>query len=163
MDKKIEQDNLQNIVNIELEQFAIELFKSSSLLSDLIKNVCQEYGISNVQLYIIMITSYQKMNVSMIAKILNITKSAISQALTGLLIHRIVTKKPSKDDRKIFYIIPTPKGITIRSKVLTTFEVQYNLLKEKMGSDDLNNLINLLIKFNTVLEKFKTNKEETGC
>ena len=105
-------------MDISAENFFIQIYKSNSLLTDILKNICKKYDINNLQLYIIVISSYKPINVSMLAEILNITKSAVSQALVNLFIRRIVVKKPCEEDRKIYFIKTTAKGTKIKNAIM---------------------------------------------
>ncbi|MFR7880783.1 MAG: MarR family transcriptional regulator [Christensenellales bacterium] len=85
-----------------LHQLFIQLYINNKLFIDFIENICKKHNINHLQLYIIILSSYEKMNVSTLSDTLNITKSAISQAIVGLSIRRLIVKVQSKEDKRYF-------------------------------------------------------------
>lgn len=150
-------------MDIEVSQFFIQLYKSNKLLTDSIESICQNYNINHVQLYIIVLSSCKKMNVSMLAETLSISKSAVSQAIVGLLIRRFVSKKVSEENKKVYYVIPTSKGEKIKKEILDMCYQKYLVLKKKLGEENINEFIKLIVKLNETVEEIKSNKEEKIC
>ena len=91
---------------------------------------------------------------------LNITKSAVSQALCGLVLKRFVTKQINQDDKKVFYIKPTKKGKEIKESIFQQNEVQYKELLEKMSIDEIVQMCSLIDKFNSILDDFSKSRED---
>ena len=149
-------------MNTEISQFFIQFYRSNKLLTDSIETFCRSYNINHIQLYIIVLSSCKKMNVSMLAETLGVSKSAISQAITGLMLRRIVTKRLSKEDRKIYFIKPTVKGEKIKEEILNLCEVQYFTLRDKMA-EDMDEFIRLIVKLNKIIEEMKLDKEEKNA
>ncbi len=150
-------------MDISAENFFIQIYKSNSLLTDILKNICKKYDINNLQLYIIVISSYKPINVSMLAEILNITKSAVSQALVNLFIRRIVVKKPCEEDRKIYFIKTTAKGTKIKNAIMQYCTEKYQKMLAEIGEDEMTKFIELSTKLNKRLEQGKIEKEEENA
>ena len=120
-----------------LKDLFIQLYINNKLFIEFIEKLSKKYNINHLQLYIIVLSSYDKMNVSTLSETLNITKSAVSQALVGLSIKRLIIKKQSKEDKKIFYITPTKKAEKIKNEIADSFLYKYQLFEEKLGKDDM--------------------------
>lgn len=138
----------------------IELFRENKSLCNLIEQYSQEYGINHIQLFILILSLEDKMNVSNLAIILNITKSAVSQALVGLVLKRLIIKKFDDDNKKIFYIDLTNKGKKITNELLTRY---YDLKKQvinKLGNDEFNTFVSLLDRFNQVVNEVIESRED---
>ncbi len=142
-----------------LKDLFIQLYINNKLFIEFIEKLSKKYNINHLQLYIIVLSSYDKMNVSTLSETLNITKSAVSQALVGLSIKRLIIKKQSKEDKKIFYITPTKKAEKIKNEIADSFLYKYQLFEEKLGKDDMAKFIELIVKFNNILEELKQNEE----
>ncbi|CDC70551.1 MAG TPA: hypothetical protein DCR62_00905 [Acholeplasmatales bacterium] len=146
-----------------LHQLFIQLYINNKLFIDLIENICKKHNINHLQLYIIILSSYEKMNVSTLSDTLNITKSAISQAIVGLSIRRLIVKVQSKEDKKVFYITPTNKAEKMKREIVSLCEDKYQIFEEKMGKEDMMMFIDLIVKFNNILEELKNYKEGKKC
>ena len=135
-----------------LHQLFIQLYINNKLFIDLIENICKKHNINHLQLYIIILSSYEK-----------ITKSAISQAIVGLSIRRLIVKVQSKEDKKVFYITPTNKAEKMKREIVSLCEDKYQIFEEKMGKEDMMMFIDLIVKFNNILEELKNYKEGKKC
>lgn len=142
------------------EHFFIKIKKSYNLIMDLMEYNSKKYGINPIQLSILLISCEKDVNVSTLANILNITKSAVSQALCGLVLKRFVTKQINQDDKKVFYIKPTKKGKEIKESIFQQNEVQYKELLEKMSIDEIVQMCSLIDKFNSILDDFSKSRED---
>ena len=116
-----------------LHQLFIQLYINNKLFIDLIENLCKKHNINHLQLYIIVLSSYEKMNVSTLSDTLNITKSAISQAIVGLSIRRLIVKVQSKEDKKVFYITPTSKAEKIKREIVSLYEHEISIMCTDVG------------------------------
>lgn len=142
------------------EQLLIQLYRKNKLIADLIESDTQKYGINHVQLYILMLSDENKMNVSMLAQLLNISKSAVSQAIVGLLLKRLIIKRFDESNKKIFYIKLTKKGKEIKEELMKCLLDKHQLIIEKFGKDELSNFTRLLEKFSDVLKEIMNVREE---
>lgn len=143
------------------EQLLIQLYRENKSICDMIEADSQKYGINHVQLYILMLSDENKMNVSTLANLLNISKSAISQAIVSLLLKRLITKRFDESNKKIFYIKLTKKGKEIKEELMECYFKKHQLLQEKFGEDELSNFIRLIQKFSDVLKEIMSCREET--
>lgn len=142
---------MESYKNLDDKHLFIEIYRSSNKFNELVETICKNYGISLVQLYIIGLSLCSKSTVSSIAKILNLTKSAVSQAIVGLIIKKLVIKTPNLENKKIFYIMPTKKAESIKKDVLAICHDKYVKIIDNMGRENLNLLVNLLHKFNQTI------------
>lgn len=144
-------------------QLFIEIFRSSKAFNQVVENICKQYGINQVQLYIIGLSLCSKKTVSTIAQDLNLTKSAVSQAIVGLIIKRLVVKRPSLENKKVFYIIPTENAESIKQRILSITADKYIMIENNMGKENLDLFVELLNKFNQTVEELVKNNKEGIC
>lgn len=142
------------------DKLLIELYKENKYLCELIERHSHTYGINHVQLYILILASSDKRNVSNIATCLNISKSAVSQALVGLLLKRFIVKKYEDNNKKSFYIELTPKGNEVKDNIMDICLDLHHKIKEGVGEEDLNIFVTLLTKVNMTIEKIVKCRED---
>lgn len=142
------------------DKLLIELYKENKYLCELIERHSHKYGINHVQLYILILASTEKKNVSNIATCLNISKSAVSQALVGLLLKRFIVKKYEDNNKKSFYIELTPKGNEVKDNIMDICLDLHRKIKEGVGEEDLNIFVTLLTKVNMTIEKIVKCRED---
>ena len=101
-----------------------------------------------------MLASNKDVTVSTLANTLDITKSAVSQAITTLLVKRLVTRQVDLEDKKIYYIRPTKKALDIKDDIYKCNEEKYQQLLEEMTIEEIIQMDSLIKKFNSILNKF---------
>ncbi len=142
------------------DQLWIELYRENKTICELIENRSQQYGINHVQLYILILSLENKMTVSSLASKLNISKSAVSQALVGLVLKRFVTKIYEEDSKKVFYIGLTKKGKAVTNNLMNEYLKMHEIIIKKMGQDNLSILVDMLEKFNDIIKEIIICRED---
>lgn len=97
--------------------------------------------------------------VSNLSESLNISKAAISKLVTSIEQKGYISKKEDIKDKRISHIIITPKGKEVVEKTFEHFKKMSRFISEKMGEDDLKQLVELLKKLYNVLD---IEKKERG-
>lgn len=87
----------------------------------------------------------------MIAELLEVSKPMITAHISVLEKKKYITKEPSKDDKRSFYIFPTEKAIELVSVAGEKTENHLKYIKNELGIDDYKKLLSLLRKVNTLL------------
>lgn len=136
------------------EHLFVKIKKSYNIVTDIMKVHAKKYGINHIQLSIILLACSKDVNVSTLANTLDITKSAVSQAITGLIIKRLVTKQIDLEDKKVYYIRPTKKAIEIKNDVYKSNEEKYKELLKQMPIEEIIQMDVLINKFNSILSNF---------
>ncbi len=136
------------------EHLFVKIKKSYNIITELMQKHAKKYGINHIQLSIILLASNSEVNVSTLAATLDITKSAVSQAITSLLVKRLVTRQVDLDDKKIYYIKPTKKALDIKDDIYKCNEEKYQQLLEEMTIEEIIQMDSLIKKFNSILNKF---------
>ena len=136
------------------EHLFVKIKKSYIIIIDIMKKHAKKYGINYIQLSILLLACNKDSTVSSLASTLDITKSAVSQALTGLLMKRLVTRQVDQEDKKIYYIRPTKRAIEIKEDVYNSNEEKYNKLLKEMPIEEIIQMDALINKFNLILSKF---------
>jgi len=99
--------------------------------------------------------------VSNISESLNISKAAISKLVTSIEQKGYILKKEDIKDKRISHIIITPKGEEVVGKTFEHFEKMSRFISEKMGQEDLKQLVELLKKLYNVIELEKKERGKT--
>lgn len=136
------------------EHLFVKIKKTYNIIIDIMKSHAKKYGINHIQLSIILLACDKDVTVSTLATTLDITKSAVSQAITGLLMKRLVTRQVDQEDKKIYYIRPTKKSFEIKEDVYKSNEEKYNKLLEEMSLEEIIQMDALINKFNSILSQF---------
>ena len=136
------------------EHLFVKIKKSYNIITELMQKHAKKYGINHIQLSIILLASNSEVNVSTLANTLDITKSAVSQAITSLLVKRLVTRQVDLEDKKIYYIRPTKKALDIKDDIYKCNEEKYQELLKEMTMDEIIQMDSLINKFNSILNKF---------
>lgn len=88
----------------------------------------------------------------MLARLLGVSKPMITSHLSVLLKKGYVTKQQSSEDKRVFYIQPTEKALSLVASAKKDTMVQLTRLVQEMGQDDFHNLIRLVEDANRILE-----------
>lgn len=136
------------------EHLFIKIKNTYNIITEIMQKYARKYGINHIQLSIILLASNKDVNVSTLAAMLDITKSAVSQAITGLLVKRLVTRQVDLDDKKIYYIRPTKKALEIKNDVYNCNEEKYQMLLKEMTIEEITQMDLLINKFNSILRNF---------
>ncbi|MGI6108233.1 MAG: MarR family winged helix-turn-helix transcriptional regulator [Eubacteriaceae bacterium] len=96
--------------------------------------------------YLQLIDSYERLTSSQFARIMQVSKPTVSQLISRFVNSDCIYKEPSARDRRICYIMLTPKGQKIaRADDEARHEVIRNI-REKLTPEELDLLITLLNK-----------------
>lgn len=136
------------------EHLFIKIKKTYNIINEIMQKHAKKYGINHIQLSIILLASNKDVNVSTLAATLDITKSAVSQAITGLLVKRLVTRQVDLEDKKIYYIRPTKKALEIKNDIYNCNEEKCQILLKEMTIEEITQMDLLINKFNSILRNF---------
>lgn len=88
----------------------------------------------------------------MIAELLGVSKPMITSHITVLVKKGYIMKKPSAEDKRSFYVLPTEKAVAL-TEIFNAKQTEYLVGMEKaLGKTEFAKLVNLLATSNTVLE-----------
>ncbi len=139
-------------MNYFKENVFIDLLTTCQLVKKMYSELEKKYYINFIQLAIIFLSGTRNMTVSNLAEELNVSKSAISQALVKLFIMKYVTKVAADENKKSFYILPVKKGITIKEEMMALIKKRNGEIEKLMGTENANQFGLLLETLNETLE-----------
>lgn len=85
-----------------------------------------------------------------LSETMELSKPAISRLINRLINKDLIEKVQSKSDKRIFYLYLTDFGNSELDKAYTYYLEPINNLKGKLGSEDFENLIDLINKVNFI-------------
>lgn len=88
----------------------------------------------------------------MIAELLGVSKPMIASHIAVLEKKGYVQKEYSSEDKRSFYIIPTPKAKQLADNTEVKLSVYLKKLEKQLGGKNFDTLIDLLEKTNQVLK-----------
>lgn len=95
----------------------------------------------------------------MLAELLGVSKPMITAHLTSLTNKGFIMKKPSNEDKRAYYILPTEKGLELVESAKVDMNKNLEALINGMGREKFAEFVRLAQQANEILgEKF--NKEE---
>ena len=142
------------------ENLFITIKKTYNSLIEIMTYYAKKNNINHIQLSILLLACTKDVNVSILSNTLDITKSAVSQAITGLIIKKLVIKQNDINNKKVCYIRPTQKGLDIKNNIFGINDTKYKDLLNKMSIDEIIQMNILICKFNSILMEFKDCREE---
>lgn len=107
------------------------------------------------------INSNEKTKISDISNKLNITNAAVSQIIASLESKKFVTREFSLEDRRIVYVRLTQEGFTILNRAKELMDKFMDILVDKLGNDDSEELIRILNKLEILLKEGDVCREIT--
>lgn len=128
-------------------------FKANAVLSVFSKNYMElkkglpirpsEMGVLNI------ITATQGPHTSvMLAELLNVSKPMITAHLTSLSGKGYITKEQSKDDKRVYYVLPTEKALALVETAKQDTSKQLKQLETVIGEEAFRTLVDLAQKAN---------------
>ncbi len=144
---------------IQEDGLLINLYKIDKYFQEVTSKACKKMRISHVELMIIGISSTREVNVSQLSQELGITKSAVSQAIVCLQVKKVITKVASKENKKVFYIKPTPKAIELGSEIFEQHMVKFLKIKQELGEEKYLMFYSLIKEINEIVENNIEGKE----
>lgn len=87
-----------------------------------------------------------------LAKMLNVSKPMITAHITILENKGYITKEISKDDKRVYYVIPTDKALMLVDKMNIVLIEHLSKLEQEMGFDKFIEFIDLIDNANKIIE-----------
>lgn len=91
----------------------------------------------------------------MISELLGVSKPMIAAHIGVLLKKGYIYKKPSEEDKRSFYVLPTDKAVKLTDKFNKKQAEYLKTIENALGENDFNELINLVDKALLTIEKIK--------
>lgn len=88
----------------------------------------------------------------MLAELLGVSKPMITAHLTSLTNKGYVTKQPSSEDKRVYYILPTEKAKALVESAKIDLNKQLEHLVNTMGQEEFDTLVMLAEKANKIME-----------
>lgn len=89
----------------------------------------------------------------MLAELLGVSKPMITAHLTSLAEKGYITKEQSKDDKRVYYVLPTEKALALVESAKRDMDQQLTRLMEAMGEAEFEKLVSLAQTANRIMEK----------
>lgn len=96
--------------------------------------------------------------ISKISQDTSISMPGVSQTISSLVKHNMVVRISSEIDRRLVYVNLTKKGEALQSDYNHTFYQIYHQAAKSLGPDDTKELIRLLDKLTSIIEKIEDNQ-----
>lgn len=94
----------------------------------------------------------------MLAELLVVSKPMITAHLTSLMNKGYITKQPSSEDKRVYYILPTKKAKTLVESARADLNGQLEHLVNSMGEEQFDTLVRLAGEANHILEADRDDK-----
>ena len=92
----------------------------------------------------------------MLAELLGVSKPMITAHITSLTNKGYITKQPSTEDKRAYYILPTQKGLELVERARLDLNQQLESLKGGMGQEKFDMLVMLAQEANKIMEANRT-------
>lgn len=106
---------------------------------------------SEMGLLILICKSEQAVTPVMVADFLKVKKPMVTAMVASLYKHGYIEKIPSPDDKRSFYLNPTEAARHLVEDTYTEYIKTMELLWNRLGTKEFDNLMRVLEKTNTVL------------
>lgn len=113
----------------------IDLYKINKKMEEVIAKACLKMRLNYVEFMMLGLAKEKDMSVSKISSELGISRSAVSQAIVCLSIKRLITKEPTVDNKKSFYIRLTKKATKVLDELCLVYQPFLENMKSEMGED----------------------------
>lgn len=90
----------------------------------------------------------------MLAELLGVSKPMITAHITALMKAGYVTKTPSPEDGRAFYILPTDKARALVADAQRETDDQLRHMMDALGPNDFDVLVTLINRANHILEEY---------
>lgn len=138
--------NLEQTLDYQVRATLFSMMRMYNLLA-------HDNGITQGVGYVLIVIPKEGMPATKVAPALGMSSSSLSRLLRGMEKNGLITKKISKDDKRITKIFLTPKALELR-KVIKTTVVNYN--KKVMSTISAEELS----IYNKVSEKIRMTAEQ---
>lgn len=95
----------------------------------------------------------------MVAQMLGVSKPMITALLISLEEKGYITKEPSKDDKRAYYILPTEKALALVESAKQEMDGHFSRMIDGMGQDNFEALVRLAQMANNVMEANRGEKK----
>ena len=139
----------------------IDFYKLNKKMEDVISKACLKMRLTYVEFMMLGLAREKDMNVSKISSELGISRSAASQAIVCLSIKRLITKEPSLDNRKSFYIRLTKKAIKVLDELFMVYQPFLEEIKGEMEESKYQMFLDLAKQMNESIKKIEGGSKES--
>lgn len=87
-----------------------------------------------------------------LAEMLGVSKPMITAHITSLEGKGYITKEPSVQDKRAYYILPTEKAKDLVESTKIIMNSQLQNMVDRMGQEEFDSFVRLVDKANTILE-----------
>ncbi len=117
----------------------------------------KELGLTFTQATVLfMLKKKGELNVTELADILGVSKSAATQLIDGLAKHEFLTRESDEIDRRVFKIKLSLKGLKYMESLRKKVFCKFSFVFESLTKDELNQLVKIT---NKLIKKNEKNKE----
>ena len=95
----------------------------------------------------------------MVAQMLGVSKPMITALLTSLAEKGYITKEPSMDDKRAYYILPTETALALVESAKQEMDGHFSQMVDVMGQDNFEALVRLAQMANNVMEANRGEKK----
>ena len=121
-----------------------------------IRRIAKKHCISSSQLLCIISIPSDGINQTNLAALLSIDISTLSRNLHHLIKKKLITKKNTKYDNRSYQILITKDGEILCNKIFQSLESYFNDINLILDDQEIETLIDVLLRFNWLLFKKKT-------
>ena len=93
-----------------------------------------------------------------LAELLGVSKQMITTHITSLESKGYITKEPSLQDKRAYYILPTNKGLELVEWAKTDLNGKLENLVDGLGTDGFHTLVELAEKANEIMKENRGEK-----
>jgi len=125
---------------------------------DYAQKACLQAGRMECLLLNHLYDSKKPANMNELAKVLNVSHSRVTRIMDNLVNKKLVTRKPSEEDRRCWFAIITEKGKKLAENSQKTVLDQQKSLLDKIPAKELDNVYKA---FKTYVDKYEEVLKET--
>ncbi|MCB5259889.1 MAG: MarR family transcriptional regulator [Candidatus Cloacimonetes bacterium] len=119
---------------------------------DYAQKACLQAGRMECMLLNHLFSTKTPANMNELAKVLNVSHSRVTRIMDNLVNKKLVTRKPSEDDRRCWFAIITDKGMKLAENSQKTVLDQQKSLIEKLQPKEVADIYNSFKKY---VEKYE--------
>jgi len=125
---------------------------------DYAQKACLQAGRMECMLLNYLFDTQKPANMNELAKALNVSHSRITRIMDNLVNKKLVTRRPSEEDRRCWFAIITPKGKKLAENSQKTVVDQQDALLSKIPEKDVEGIFKA---FKLYVEKYEEVLKET--
>lgn len=89
----------------------------------------------------------------LLAELLGVSKPMVTAHIASLMKKGYITKQPSSDDKRSFYVLPTEKALALVAVAKHDLNGHLDRLVEVLGQDGFDALVSLVTEANKVIQR----------